>query len=63
MEGFGYSHNYDQIREIYGQNIALETDVPEVLAAAKKNQILIVKSKKLEAHLTNFFNFCIRGVS
>ena len=26
-EGFGYAHNYDQIREIYGQNIALETDV------------------------------------
>ena len=47
-EGFGYAHNYDQIREIYGQNIALETDVPEVLAAAMGNHVFIVKSRTQE---------------
>ena len=47
-EGFGYAHNYDQIREIYGQNIALETDVPEVLAAAMGNYVFIVKSRTQE---------------
>lgn len=44
-EGIWYAHNYDQIREKYGEAIALETDVPEVLAPAMGNHVFIVKSR------------------
>lgn len=44
-DGFGYAHNYDQIRETYGDSIALETDVPEALAAAMGNHVFIMKSR------------------
>ena len=47
-DGFGYMHNYDQIRETYGDNIALETDVPEALSAAMGNHVFIVKSRTKE---------------
>ncbi len=47
-EGIWYMHNYDQIRETYGQNIALETDVPESLSGAMGNHVFIVKSKSKE---------------
>ena len=40
-EGIWYMHNYDQIRETYGQNIALETDVPESLSGAMGNHVLL----------------------
>ena len=41
-------YNYDQIREKYGDQIALETDVPEALSAAMGNHVFIVKSKSKE---------------
>lgn len=44
-DGFGYAHNYDDIRAIYGDNIGLEADVPEVLSAAMGNHVFIMKSK------------------
>lgn len=47
-DGFGYAHNYDQIRETYGEWIALETDVPEALAAAMGNHVFIMKSRTQE---------------
>lgn len=47
-DGFGYMHNYDQIREAYGDKIALETDVPEALSAAMGNHVFIVKSRTKE---------------
>lgn len=47
-EGIWYMHNYDQIRAVYGDKIALETDVPEALSAAMGNHVFIVKSKTKE---------------
>ena len=47
-EGFGYAHNYDQIRENYGDAISLETDVPEALAAAMGNHVFIVRATTQE---------------
>lgn len=47
-EGILYAHNYDQIREKYGYAIALETDVPEVLAPAMGNHVFLVKSRTQE---------------
>ena len=47
-EGIWYMHNYDQIREKYGDKIALETDVPEALAAAMGNHVFITKATTKE---------------
>ena len=46
--GIWYMHNYDQIRERYGNQVALETDVPEALAAAMGNHVFIVKARTQE---------------
>lgn len=47
-DGIWYMHNYDQIREKYGNQVALETDVPEALAAAMGNHVFIVKARTQE---------------
>lgn len=47
-DGFGYAHNYDQIRETFGSSIALEADVPQVLSAAMGNHVFIMKAKSKE---------------
>ena len=47
-EGIWYAHNYDQIREKYGDMIALETDVPEALSAAMGNHVFITKARTQE---------------
>ena len=39
---------FDQIREKYGNQVALETDVPEALAAAMGNHVFIVKARTQE---------------
>lgn len=44
-DGFGYAHNYDDIRNTYGNNIGLEADVPEALSAAMGNHVFIMKAK------------------
>lgn len=46
--GIWYMHNYDQIREKYGDKIALETDVPEALSAAMGNHVFITKARTKE---------------
>ncbi len=47
-DGLGYAHNYEQIRESYGNAIALETDVPEALSAAMGNHVFIVRATTQE---------------
>ena len=47
-DGIWYAHNYDQIRAKYGDMIALETDVPEALAAAMGNHVFITKAHTQE---------------
>ncbi|MEG0593542.1 MAG: carbamoylphosphate synthase large subunit [Coprobacillus sp.] len=47
-DGFGYAHNYDDIRNTYGNNIGLEADVPEVLSAAMGNHVFIMTAKTKE---------------
>lgn len=44
-DGIWYQNNYDQIREAYRDEIVLETDVPEALAAAMSNHVFIVRCK------------------
>ncbi len=43
--GIWYMHNYDQIREKYGNAITLETEVPEVLSPAMGNHVFIMRAK------------------
>lgn len=46
--GIWYMHNYDDIKERYGESIELEVDVPDVLAPAMGNHVFIVKSRTQE---------------
>lgn len=58
-DGIWYMNNYDQIREAYGDKIALETDVPEALSAAMGNHVFIVKSRTKE-ELFEMIRFILR---
>ncbi len=58
-DGIGYAHNYDQIRDAFGDAIALETDVPEALAAAMGNHVFIVKSRTKD-ELFNMIRYVLK---
>lgn len=58
-DGIWYAHNYDQIREIYGDAIALETDVPNALAAAMGNHVFIVRSRTKD-ELFNMIRYILK---
>ena len=46
--GIWYAHNYDDIRAKYGNKIAIETDVPEVLSGAMGNHVFIARASSKE---------------
>lgn len=58
-DGIWYAHNYDQIRETYGDAIALETDVPNALAAAMGNHVFIVRSRTKD-ELFNMIRYILK---
>lgn len=58
-DGIWYAHNYDQIRKTYGDAIALETDVPEALAAAMGNHVFIVRSRTKD-ELFNMIRYILK---
>jgi len=58
-DGIWYMHNYDEIRAIYKDKIALETDVPEALAAAMGNHVFIVRARTKE-ELFEMIRFILR---